>query len=105
MKYHSFVVFLAITLSSFASHAATGIQLISLCKDQDGSCAGYINVIASIFRAGKSAHNMTGCIPDNVDTNQMIEVTVKWMEENPQNRTDTSSKIIAAALSDAYPCN
>ena len=105
MKYHSFAIVLAITLSTFVSHAATGVQLISLCKDKDGSCAGYINVVANIFRAGKAAHNMTACIPDTVDINQMIEIAVKWMEENPQNRTDTSSKIVAAALSDAFPCN
>ena len=105
MKYYSFVIVLAITLSTFVAHAATGVQLISLCQDKDGSCAGYINVVAAIFRAGKPVHGLTACIPDTVEIDQMIGISIHWMEENPQNRTDTSSKIVAAALSDAFPCS
>jgi len=105
MKYQSIVTATVITLLSFGAHAATGIQLLSLCQDNDSSCAGYIKAVADVLRDGDPVHGLTACIPDTVEMDQMIDVSVRWMEANPQKRTAITTEIISSALSDAFPCN
>lgn len=93
-----------ITLFSLGSHAATGVQLYSLCQDGDPACAGYIKVVSGILDGGHPVHGNSACIPNGVGIDQLTDVSVRWMEENPQKMSASSTEIIARALSVSFPC-
>ena len=44
------------------------------------------------------------CLPEGVTPEQLKEVVIKYLEENPENMEFSSPPLIVAAFSDAYPC-
>ena len=82
----------------------SGDTLLSLCeKPQDSSlygfCAGYIIGAADVLDEGSF------CPPEGHDKLQVVDATVRWLRDNPPNRSDTAYSLVARALAENFPCN
>lgn len=81
-----------------------GETLLSLCnKPQDSSlygfCAGYIIGAADVLDEGSF------CPPEGHEKLQVVEITVQWLRDNPQDRSDAAYSLVAQALAESFPCN
>jgi hypothetical protein len=63
-----------------------------------GTCLGYISGVADTAAPGNI------CIPPNVVTGELVHVTVKWMEANPDLLDRPASRLVVGALKEAFPC-
>lgn len=90
----------------------SGNKLLTLCRQGKSgheaskwSCSSYVQGVADAaitFDRGRNAVNM--CIPLGVASEQIQDVTVQWLEAHPERRHVRASDLIAAALSEAFPC-
>jgi hypothetical protein len=91
-------------IASAAGGYESGDTLLSLCeKPQDstlyGFCAGYIIGAADALDEGLF------CPPKGHAKQQIVDVTVRWLRDNPENRDDTAHSLVARALAENFPCN
>ncbi len=134
MKLRSVVGFLAFLLmtsglSSQTAHVVTpntsdswnfrnGNDLLSDCE-KDHADAGYAVCLSYIMGAvdviGSSQGTVDNdfksywklpsvCMPTDVTMQQVVDVVVKNLKENPETRTDSASWIIVRALEHAWAC-
>lgn len=73
---------------------------------EDGVCMGYIiSVVDTLaWTVALDALEVPYCLPEEVAPEQLKEVVIKYLEENPANIEFASPPLIVAAFSDAYPC-
>ncbi|WP_417243016.1 Rap1a/Tai family immunity protein [Celeribacter sp.] len=124
------LAFLAAIPCTGYADTVTGNDLHSACtangeiKDlQFGYCIGYIGGAfegikfgagAVMFQAmpessttevDQASNAMLGfCIPENVERGQIVDVTMKYLEENPQSRHESARGLLFQALQSAFPC-
>ena len=82
----------------------SGDSLVSLCeKPQDSSlygfCAGYIIGAADGLDEGSF------CPPEGHEKLQIVDVTVQWLLNHPENRQDPAHSLVAKALAESFPCS
>ena len=72
---------------------------------QRGYCLGYI---VGAFDASAGADGGVGgitfCAPVGVESGQVQDIVVKWLDDNPQHRHHSAHSLVAAALSEVWPC-
>jgi hypothetical protein len=102
---------LALSMLANPSQAATvfnnGNQLLEDCQSDNKyfvvDCDGYITGIADTL--GNNAINeMTACVPNTATRKQVEDVVVGWLISNPGARHFAAPGLVAAALSETFPC-
>jgi hypothetical protein len=112
---------LSILLASLATEAKAGLafvdgnQLYSDCTSSDyffrGGCLRYV---LGIYDAAETEAIWIGghstilgwhwCAPDGITAGQIVDVVVRHLRDNPQDRHLDAPGLIAKALSQAWPC-
>ncbi|WP_294610637.1 Rap1a/Tai family immunity protein [uncultured Roseovarius sp.] len=112
-----------------ASHAQqiSGNELLETCKSENqvmaGFCIGYIigysegapwgatlaivqaTEDADTDRLNKLASFATGsCVPSEASNEQLRDVVIKHMQNNPETRHTSARTLIWTAYSEAFPC-
>ena len=118
---------IALPLASTASPAnaeqsslSTGNGLLNFCRDQSNRllCTAFINgfhtgamnvsLLISVRESGSYEEYKKKykpyCRPDNVDAEQLLDIVLKHITDNPQNRHVDSGLLIIFALKRAFPC-
>ena len=85
----------------------SGNQLHGLCSSEklweNAFCSGYVLGI-SVAADGNILWGRRACIPDEVYTTQVHDVTTLWLEQHPADRHHEAYLLVAQALAEAFPC-
>jgi len=89
----------------------SGNELLSACKKQEGSfgsayCMAYIAAVSDSHDTWVNWGYIPKrtCTPEKVTVGQLELVTVKYLEENPQELHLGASSLVLNALTLAFPC-
>jgi len=85
------------------SYYLTGKELLQMCgsnfNTDYGYCAGYVTGVADELLGGNIAcHRVT------VKSQQLRDITVRYMEKHPESLKQPARRVTAAALAAAFPC-
>ena len=87
-----------------------GNVLHERCQDEtgginDGYCFGYLAGVVDAMRGrdGRTG-DITFCFQSNVSLRQVRDVVKNWLNANPQHRNYNADSLVAAALSEVWPC-
>jgi hypothetical protein len=83
------------TCSAYMVGLRDGMTLILFMGKEGG--------ISPQFQKG-TEEDLGICIPDGVETGQMIRITLKYIRENPEQAHIRSAQLVLAASQHAYPC-
>jgi hypothetical protein len=86
-----------------AAAAMNGNQLHNDCQSALGICLGYTMAIADVLQRGPYL-GRKACIPTVVTNGQVRDVVKRALEANPGSRHYDASSLVAAVLSNAFPC-
>lgn len=93
-----------------------GNKLLRICKarqtggssaraiQEEAFCLGYVAAISHVLLGGDEINGISACPPGDADGMQLIEVTVKWLEENSSRRHNWGKRLVALALSEQFRC-
>jgi len=85
-----------------------GNSLLERCREAPGFgrgyCFGFVAAVSDVMRRGVSVAGHRACVPSNVTQGQVVSATVQWLEANPDHRDYVAQSLVAAALSEAFPC-
>jgi Rap1a immunity proteins len=118
---------IALPLASTASPAnaeqsslSTGNGLLNFCRDESNRllCTAFINgfhagamnasLVISMRESGSyedyKKKYQPYCNPNNVDAEQLLDIVLKYIRDNPQKRHFDSGLLIIVALNQAFPC-
>jgi hypothetical protein len=109
------VVFLIglVVVFSGSAQATSGNELLSRCKAQNHErtwCLGYLQgfhnglVIADALGLRLLGGTSVYCMPPNVTVGQIVDVVVRFLEQNPAIRHENAEWLTLAALTHAFPC-
>jgi hypothetical protein len=87
----------------------TGYTLKKLSQDEGafgrGVFVGYVVGVADRLGAGK-VNGYNACIQsENVSTGQLKDIVKRYLNDHPQSLQYIGSSLVAAALSESFPCN
>jgi hypothetical protein len=70
-------------------------------------CAGYLNGINDTHILFQTIlETQFYCLPENgIETGQLIRVSIKWLEANPETLHETFRSVFVAVMKDAFPCS
>lgn len=104
--------FLYLSAASALANFQDGNSLFKSCTVREDSpiftaaqmhCVGYIQAISDALEVTKiSGHAV--CSPDNVTAGQLKDIVTQWLQAKPKLRHLAASRLVAAALQDAFPC-
>ena len=108
----------------FSSNSGNAfIQLCSVVeKDENltapeiqytAACTGYVKgIVDGVSEEVAFAHAVTDreppkpfCLPKDVETGQLISVTLKYIRNHPEETRKSAAFLIAKALREAFPCS
>ena len=72
---------------------------------EDGMCMGYLSGVietAKIWQLGTG--NQSFCLPEAAEPNQLIRVTIKYIEDNPAKLHLYAAALVQFAFIEAFPC-
>lgn len=102
------LVFNAICYSEESPAFENGNSLKQELNDQNPAmkamALGYITGVADVMMQGNAINGFTACIPIRVNRQQLLDITQKFINENPQTLHYTATGFIASALNSAFPC-
>ena len=86
-----------------------GDELLKYCTDPAdsfgrGVCHGYILSIASVLSEGNAISGHKACIPQAVNMGQIVDTSVRYIEDNAAAGTSTAAVLIARSLERSFPC-
>jgi hypothetical protein len=77
----------------------TGNDLMQHCIDApDSFCAGYVGGVID-------SNNALFCFPPGVTKRQIINITIKFLRDNPKTRGMYAPNLVIKASRIAFPCN
>ncbi len=82
-----------------------GNQLLAKCQGDTtnrGFCLGYVEGVADAL--DDPVEGIRACIPIGVIGGQVNDVVITWLKANPSKRHYAAHSLVAAALSEAFPC-
>ncbi len=80
--------------------------LVDIPNAEGGVCVGYtMGVIDTHKQLYVDLNVQTFCIPEAVHTNQLIRVTVKYLENNPNRLHYLAASLVKEAFEEAFPCS
>lgn len=96
-----FVFLLTFSLNSQAEFIS-GNKLYSFMtsekETEKGLAYGYV---AGVFDVG---HGVIHCAPDNVTLKQIFDMTLKFIQSNPEHRDKSADQFISAIAGTTWPC-
>jgi len=69
----------------------------------DGVCSGYVVAIADAM-AINTINTFRACVPLNSTWGQIARISIKYLREHPEQLHHAAHGLVAAALSEAFPC-
>jgi len=103
------VLFAALVVSASPALAqrvsrVDGNKLMSLCRSSDvKGCDAYVAGVAdALAEVRDDAH--VACIPTRVTTDQLRDVVLKYLHDEPQDRELPGGRLAVHALAKAWPC-
>lgn len=103
-------------LASGGAMAATGNELLEWCKSVDnpiskgaftsGYCLGTMVTVREMMVGYSDVlpAEVRACIPVEVTNGQAVKVTMKYMQENPEELHLSGVMLTVMAMKHAYPC-
>lgn len=91
----------------------TGWDLLQVCKtnpQQAGAglytaqCRGYVIGVAETFDCSEPLHDFHWNNSDKVSPEDMVKTVTTWFNAHPQTLHHGANGLVAAALSESYPC-
>ncbi len=86
----------------------TGTDLLEDCQGGDVgkrfACTGYIAGVADTIDASHSVPGLPACVPERVELGQVKDAVVHYLEQHPEQRTDSAAVLVMTAISDAWHC-
>ena len=97
------------TLPATAGSVLNGDELLKQCTSenyQELHCLGYLRGLADgltlwEFDRSNSAYV---CIPETVNTRQLQNRAVKWLQDNAKRRHEDAGTLIGLAFYETWPC-
>ena len=90
-----------------AEYFETGRDLYQKCRAAGTAsqvfCFGFIIGIADVME-DNSLDGRSACIPKDATIQQVAEVVIRFLDDNPDIREFTGESLTVQALSDKYPC-
>jgi hypothetical protein len=92
-----------------ANQFMDGNQLLQLCMSQDPyngmECTGYVKGVADAFSFQMDAEKRVLCMPDGVTAKQLVDATVKWLQENTPEREYPAVATVGIAIAKTWKCD
>lgn len=91
----------------------SGWDLLQICKSNPASpvyrlhvsqCLGYVVGVSDTFDCGSKLHGFNWSSTSPVAQTDLVKVTIDWLSSHPNLLDRKSDGLVAAALSEAYPC-
>jgi Rap1a immunity proteins len=88
----------------------SGDALYSICTDNDvgayAQCIGYLEGVTDAMSHGETIFGWRSCVSVNrpISPNQIRDVIVRYLYDNPAKRQYTGASLIGAALQESFPC-
>ncbi|MBI2725425.1 MAG: hypothetical protein HYX42_04165 [Polaromonas sp.] len=82
----------------------TGQELYARGSD-DAFVVGYIAGISDADRGAAKRMRPASCIPNGVSLGQMIDVTWKYLRDNPSTRHEPAAFLVREAMIASWPCS
>lgn len=110
------ILFASVVLTAPPASAGfvSGAQLIEICKaDEQGAgnpllaaeCQGFVLGVADSFDCVEKLHGFTWNGTTKVSQTQLVNTVVTWLDHHPDTLAYEADGLVAAALSDAFPCH
>ena len=99
--------------SGVAAGFVSGGDLLESCKPQPidpvfrlkiAECHGYVVAIADSFDCGQDARGFTWDSTTHVSQRDLVAAVVTWLGKHPRQLGYQANGLVAAALSETYPC-
>jgi len=85
-----------------------GSDLQAACTSGDDArlrlCAGYVMAIVDVIADARNDGTARACVPFNVNQQQVLDIAVGYLRDNPQLQRRLASGLVMAALNARYPC-
>jgi hypothetical protein len=85
-----------------------GNKLLAICSEGDGFdgglCEGYVVAVFDVLSDGSAIGGWKACNPANLKSVHVKAIVVIWLRDHPESRHLSASSLVAAALSEAFPC-
>lgn len=99
------IMFIAMALIAQPAHSLNGNQWLENSRsDSELSRIAAFAFLSGTLKTLMYSGMANACpdVPDEVNTEQVKEIIIKWLEDNPENRHFEMPMIAWAALGDAY---
>jgi hypothetical protein len=85
----------------------TGRDLSVLCQKDRAGCLRYVEGASDMISSLQASQSMPTniCIDPAATGAQLVDVTTRFLAENPDALDDPAGKLVWAALYGAYPCS
>ncbi len=86
-----------------------GNTLLARCRNKfdvydQAYCVAYIVAITDTLLGKNAVQGHRACPPGGIVQGQAFDIAVSWLEAHPQHRQFSANGLVAAALSEAFPC-
>ena len=86
-----------------------GNKLLELCTSEDPynglECTGYIKGVVDGFAFQMDGEKQPLCMPDKVTAKQLIDITVKWLQDNTPERSYPAVATVGIAIAKKWKCD
>ena len=86
----------------------TGTDLLEDCQGGNAekrfAGASYIAGVADSLDAFRSVDGLPACVPQKVELGPVKDTVVHYLEQHPEQRTDSAAALVTIAISDAWHC-
>ena len=82
----------------------TGDDLLAECRTSLLFCTGYAMAVADALSAGEVIAGWEACPPDDVTYEQIVNVIVDYLNDNPDTLGEAAVALTAVAFHEAFPC-
>ncbi|SRR6266436_68773 len=102
----------SVALLGMADEASAGFldgnALYRYCTATDafsqGACIGYVDGVADLMGFSDDVAKRPQCIPVSVQAQQVVDVVVKFLRDNPADRNYNADSLVFAAIHQAWNC-
>lgn len=87
----------------------TGNDILARCEGDvadQRDCLGYVTGASDMLAAAQTVGGARPvmCQPDNVSRKQVVDIVVRYLQNNPNVRHFLGGSLVRIALMDAFPC-
>ena len=103
----------ALVVISFVPVAEAGFmdgnKLLTRCRNEtdvydQAYCLAYIVAITDTLWGENAVQGYRACPLGSLVQGRALDIVVSWLEAHPQHRHFSANGLVAAALSEAFPC-